>query len=472
MNVKGLISAICLTAALSTSLPASSQENDGQKFLNHPMPTSWAADNGFETAPYDDAAWWTRFGDSVLDSLIVIGEQNNYDLSIAARRIEIARRRLDAARSAYYPQIGVSAGWTRTRRSGAAEGRDVPASVSSAWDLGASASWEIDVFGKITSQVRQGKANVRLSRADFEAALVSLRAQIATTYIQLRVYQNEMEVARRHSESQLKVVRITEARHEAGLASQLDVAQAKTVYYSTISQIPLLENSINATINALSVMLGEYPDSLRISLTALAPLPDYNQITSAGMPMDLLTRRPDIIAAREQIAVASEQLGIARKDYLPSLAITGSIGTQARDAKDLFKRNSFTYTVAPVLSWTLFDGFARRAATAEAREQLSTAVDNYNLTVLTAVEETDNAMSAYVHYLNYIRSINDVVEQSQEAEKLSLDLYKGGLTAFTNVVDAQLNLLTYQNSLVVAQGEALTALVSLYKALGGGWQIQ
>ena len=417
----------------------------------------------------DDSGWWKRFGDPMLDSLVSLVQERNYDLAIAAKRVAIARESVRSAMSGYYPQLGISAGWTRSRSSGAARGQDVPASVASYWNTGATMQWEVDVFGKITASVRQSKSQLRVSRAEYASVMVSLQAQTAMAYVNLRAYQAEMEVAKRHAESQLKVVHIAEARHKAGLASMLDVAQAKTVYYSTVASISQLEISIRSTINTIAVLLGEQPADLYAVLGRPGTMPDHVQLVTKNVPLDLINRRPDIVAARLNVASAADAFGIARKDYLPTLSLTGSIGTSAHAASDLFADNSFTYMIAPVLSWTLFDGFARRSATAEARQRLESEIDNYNQTVISAVGEADNAVYAYGKDLEYMEIIEEVVTQSNEALKLSLDLYKRGLSAFSNVVDAQLNLLEYQNSLIVAKGDALVSLINLYKAVGGGW---
>ena len=417
----------------------------------------------------DDVKWWTRFGDPMLDSLVRIVQERNYDLAIAAKRIDIAREGVRSARAGYYPQIDISGGWTRNRAAGAIEGRDVPAAVTSYWNAGATMRWEVEEKKKIRASVRQSQSELRVSRAEYASVMVSLQAQIATAYVNLRTYQAEMKIAENHTENQLKVVHITEARHKAGLASMLDVAQAKTVYYSTVASIPLLETSIRSTINSIAVLLGEQPSNLYAMLGTPRPMPDHAQMVPKNVPLDLICRRPDVVAARQSVASAADALGIARKDYLPTLSLNGSIGTSAHNGSDLFSKNSFAYTVAPTLSWTLFDGFARRSATAEAKLRLESEMDSYNQTVLTAVGEADNAVSAYSNELEYMKSLEEVVNQSNEAQNLSLDLYKRGLSAFSNVVDAQLNLLEYQNSLVVAKGDAIVSLINLYKAVGGGW---
>ena len=464
---------ILALAVCATSLP-SIATSPHDTYLHSTVRDSWSANEHFPSAMEEgaedvNARWWTSFGDTVLDSLIQIGINNNYDLAMAARRIEIARNQVRMTASNYYPQIGLSAGYSRSRTSGATGSTVGPASVGSAFAGTVTMSWEPDIFGKITAQTLRDKASVAVSRAEYGGAMIALEAEIASTYLQLRSYQAQKAIADAHSVSQERIVHITEVRHETGLASMLDVAQAKTLYYSTQAQVPLLESSITACLNSLGVLLAVSPDELPAQLRHLAPLPDCYHLVSVGVPLDLLRRRPDVVQAERSIDVAAAALGIARKEYLPSLTIDGSIGTQAHRVGDLFTNSSFTYSIAPTLSWTVFDGLHRRYNAANARQQLENAVDSYNLTVLTAVEEVDNAMSRYLNNLRYIADLQLVVENSRKAEELSIDLYKQGLTPFSNVVDAQLNLLTYQNTLVTAQNNSLSALVDLYKALGGGW---
>ncbi len=189
------------------------------------------------------------------------------------------------------------------------------------------------------------------------------------------------------------------------------------------------------------------------------------------MPMELLRRRPDIVEAEYSLAADAAALGIAKKDFLPTLTLQGSIGTTAHNAGDLFTKESFGYTVAPTLSWTIFDGMSRRAAVAQAREQMLGAIDAYNQAVVTAVQEVGNAMESYTNDLRYIDYLNKVVDSAHETLTLSIDLYKQGLSPFINVSDAQITLQQYSNQLVAARGQALTDLVTLYQALGGGWDM-
>lgn len=463
-----LATAIIATAAISGSITAA--PNGSDDWLTDPVPGQWIDDNHFSatTLPSDDS-WWRNFNDPLLDSLIAKGESNNFDLAQAARRIEIASIAVKQARSGYFPTIDLNAGWSRNRVSGAMSGTDVPASITGGFSAGLSLSWEIDLFGRIKSKAARQKTLYNASRADYASAMVSLCGEIASAYIDLRICQARLEVTRQHIASQLKIVKITEAREEAGISSMLDVSQAYTVYYSTLATVPALESSIHTAINAISVLVGEEPGSLDAILSTPRPLPSCDMIVTAGIPMELLRRRPDIVAAELQVQADAEAIGIARKDYLPVLTLTGSLGTEAHNIKDMMKKNSITYSIAPTLSWTVFDGLSRRYNVASAREQMNAAIDSYNMTVLSAVQDVDNSMFTYLKSIQYINDLQKVVDSSNKSLSYSVDLYKRGLSQFYNVVEAQTSVLNYENSVIEAKGQALQALVTLYKALGGGW---
>ncbi|MCM1076452.1 MAG: efflux transporter outer membrane subunit [Bacteroides sp.] len=442
-------------------------QTSGEDLLRSSLPDRWMyATEMVQTLPSDDE-WWKKFNDPLLDSLINVGIENNFNVLTAIHRMDMAKAQVKSAQSGYYPSIDLSAGYTKSRSAGAIAGSNVPSTNSSYFNLGASMSWQIDVFGKISASVKNKKALYNASRTEYLATMVSLTADIATYYFNLRIFQRQLMVTREHLASQKRVVDIVKARFDAGLVSKLDVAQSLTVYYSTEASVPQLETSVRQAENALAILLGVYPDVLHAQLNAEWTRPEIRHLVPAGIPADLLRRRPDIVAAEYEVSAYASALGVAKKDFLPTLTLNGTIGVSAHDAGDLFKDNSLQYSIAPTLSWTLFDGFGRKYAVAEAREQMKIGIENYNQTVLTAVQEVDNAMVAYTSSLKIIDSYTKVLEQSEEAFKLSVDLYKEGLTAFTNVVDAQINSLTYANTLISERGNAFISLIDLYKALGG-----
>lgn len=419
---------------------------------------AFAQDADRDTLP---ANWWTSFQDTVLDSLITIGVDNNYDILMAARRVEIARQTLNQARSLYYPTLELSGGWKQSRAAG---------TTGSAWSLGIDMSWQVDIFGKVTAQAKNRKAQWRASRIQRDGMMLTIEAKIAATYFSLRTLQGQLEVAREQIASQQKILDIVKARYEAGLNSKLDVAQAQTVYLSTVASVPTIENNISTTMNALAVLTAMDVDRLKAMVSAgSVVLPPYDRLLAKEVPSDLLRRRPDIAQAEAVIDADAAALGVAKKDYLPSLSIQGSIGTSAHRMGDMFGKNSLSYSIAPTLSWTIFDGLSRKYAVAEAQEQMQADIDSYNLTVLNALSEANNAFGNYDTALRQIELYAAVANQANEALTLSLDLYTSGLNSYRDVATAQLDYLNYTDRLVGAKGSALAALVAIYEALGGGW---
>ncbi|MDE7160221.1 MAG: TolC family protein [Muribaculaceae bacterium] len=444
--------------------------SDAEVWLRDSLPETWEyTESVHQTLPAEDS-WWTRFDDPVLDSLINMAEAGNFNLSAASRRVQSARQSVREARAAWYPDLGLSAGWTRSRNSGAMSSPSADAYTSGGFDLGVSMNWEIDIFGRTRSSVKAASASADATKAEYTAAMVSLCAQVAKTYVELRMYQEQFAVAEAHRESQQKVVTIAKARHEAGIGDMLDVSQALTVLYSTRASVPALEAMIESSTNALATLTATTPSKIR-SILADTParMPRDPGYIAAGVPADLLRRRPDIVEAEAQAARAAALCGVAKKDFLPTLSLSAGASTSARDAGDLFSGRSFGWSVSPSLSWTIFDGLARNARSAEARLNLEAAVDNYNETVLGAVEEVNNALANYNAGLRAIELRKDVIKESRHSFDLALDLYKQGLTPFSNVSDAMISLLTSQNSLISSEGKLLNSYISLYQALGGGF---
>lgn len=444
-----------------------SEERD---YLQSPLPESWQLEQeNFQTLPCNDT-WWDSFNDPVLTRLISMAIENNYNVAMAMKRIEMASKEIGMTKSGYYPTIGISGSWNKEQESGRLYSYDSDRIRSSYFNIGASMSWEIDVFGRVYSNVKEKKAAYQVARADYDAVMVSLCASVATAYMQLRTYEAQLMVAQEHIESQAYVCKITEARFNADLGDMLEVTQAKVVLYETEATLPTIEANVRTMKNSLALLVGKYPGEIDELLDSESGLPQYNQTVDLGVPAELLRRRPDIVEAEMELAEYAAAIGVAKKDFLPVLSFTGDIGTSAHDGKNLFSKNSLTYSVAPQLSWTVFEGLSRNYALAEAKLQMEEAIDEYNLTVMTAVEEVDNALVSYSSLLKAIDLQARVVAESKKSMELSFELYRSGLTMFTNVVSGQIDWLTSQNTLTEMQGEALAALVTIYKSLGGGWQ--
>lgn len=402
------------------------------------------------------APWWKGFEDPLLDSLVYRGRRDNGDMAAAAYRIESAKSNVRRAEAGYYPKLGVSTGYERSNQ-------------GNAYSAAASLSWEIDLFGKVRAQVRQADAQLRLSAAEAGAVMLSLDASITQAYIGLMTARTQLAIAARHAQNQTKIMKITEVRYETGLASKLDVAQARMLYYSTIAQVPMLEGEIKSDVNSLSVLLGCQPEQLPAALDTASTIPPHFHLQVFDIPADAVRNRPDVAQAEASVDAAAAALGIAKKDYLPSLSLVANGATADRSIKNLFSGGSYTYSIAPTISWTVFDGLARRNALVGARADLEAQVQKYNMTVLSAMQEINNAIITYRANLEYIARMEEVLAACEVAVDKSIELYKQGLTQFSNVVDAQQNSLSYQNSYVAAKEQALLSLVNLYKALGGDW---
>lgn len=463
-----LKSIICGIGTYLVALSATAQSQT--RWLSDTIPGQWSYTSPYNQKLPNDDEWWKTFGDSTLDSLINMAIDRNYNLAAAIKRIDMARHTVDAAKGAYYPTVNINAGWTKGQSSGASENIPGKADPYSYFSLGASAQWEIDLFGKIRQNVQANKAAYNATRAEYEATMVALAANVAKAYINLRTYQNELLVAHNHLTEQTKVLAIVEARFKAGLASMLDVTQSKIVVASTKATIPPLEAMIESTINSIALLTARYPQEIDGWLGTPAPMPEIKYGAQLGVPADLLRRRPDILQAEYELAQYAAQAGIAKKDFLPTLSITGSISTDSHNVKNLFSGPSITWEVAPTLSWTLFDGLARNNRVASAKAQLEASIDNYNFTVMQAVVEVQNATTTFKSAMKTIELTADVIDESRRSLDLAVQLYKKGLSPFNNVVDAQLSFISNQDSQINAQGKALTAVVNLYEALGGGWK--
>lgn len=447
------------------------------RYLEKPFPQGWGTDmahaipggdNLFigQIQPVDDK-WWKAFGDSMLDSLIAAASTRNYSVLSAIDRVDMAKANLRIERGNFFPSISLNGGWSRQQSSGNVT--ELPQSITGAYSATLNASWEVDVFGSIRQRVKAQRETFAASKEEYTSVMISLCAQVASAYIGLRELQQELGVVMHNCNTQEVVLNITEVRYKTGLVSKLDVAQAKSVYFSTKASIPQLEAGINQYITTLAILLGTYPQNIRPILEKTGKLPDYMEPVGIGIPADLLLRRPDVRQAERQVSAQAALLGASKSDWLPQVFLKGSIGYESHDLKDLTRRNSMTFEIAPSLSWTLFSGTKLMNATRLARAQLDESIHQFNQTVLTAVQETDNAMNSYRNSIRQIVALREVCNQGEETLKLSLDLYKQGLSPFQNVLDALRSLLTYQNQLTQAQGSSLQNLISLYKALGGGY---
>lgn len=466
---------LLFTLALADSAVA--QQNDRQAdytaqsgtFIEKPLPDKWNDGEYFnQTLPVDDK-WWRNFNDPVLDSLIAVAGSNNYSALAAMENIRKARAAWRSAQSNLMPQFDLGIGWQRAKTSGNIASTMYREAWEGQFSTAVSMQWQADVFGAIYMRSKAQKELFMATEEEYNAVMVSLIANVATTYFSLRQSLAQIQVLRWNAESQHEVLNIAIARYDSGLASKLDVSQARSVYQSTLAQIPSMQATIDGYRNTMAVLLGTFPQELDGWLQEGYALPSYVAPIGVGIPAELLLRRPDLRAAERQVEANAALLGATRRDWFPQLLVSGSIGFASGEMKSLFRSRSLTWEIAPTIKWNIFSGNDRVNATREARAALDSSILTFNGKMLTALQEVESAMSQYENSITQITALREAVNQNRETLNLSLELYKQGLTPFQNVLDAQRSLLTYQNYLVQALGGSLIYLVQLYEALGGGW---
>lgn len=418
--------------------------------------------------PPEDDPWWQRFGDSALTTLIQTAMHNNYDLKSVLASIEASRQSLRQIYSGYYPTIGLNAGYNIGRESGKDAKPYSSTPTESYFSLGASLSWEIDVFGRIHAKAKSGKATLRATRLEYDALMLSLAAEVAAEYSELVMDQAQLRVAQEQLASQEEVLNIVRARYKAGLVSKLDVAQAENMVSTTRLMLPKLQAGIAVAKNSL-MSLCVIDKSALDAITANSTVTPVAPPTLTGVTVEMVRRRPDIAEVESRIDALAANIGVAKKDYLPYLSLSASVGTSAHEIGKLFSSNSMTYSIAPQLTWTLFDGFSRSAGVAEAKAEMESEIDSYKNSVQGAVQEVDNALANYNAAAAELAIYKDVVATSEEMVSLAIDRYKLGLTDFSDVASAQQTYLDNLTSLETSRANSFNSVVTLYKALGGGW---
>ena len=436
------------------------------------IPEKWQIDTIFLNNNITDYDWWTRFEDSTLDSLIAVALSNNYNLQSIEATLEKSRLSYQQSKSAFYPSLSLDAQYdlSETSLNYYEETSSDQYRTNGYLNAGLNATWEIDVFGKNRDNVKANKKSYLATEASYQDAILNLCAQVATVYFNLRSYQQQLIVANQNIASEKNILDITIARYESGLGTQLDVSQAKSVYYNTLATIPRLDAYITQCVNNLAILLGTYPSNLKDSFNDTSELPSIRHIVNVGIPADVIRNRPDVRQAELNIEAQAASIGATKADFYPKFKITGSFGYLSHDLDEFFNNESMMFQVTPSISWNLFSGMEIRKAVQMSEIALEECIDNYNNVILNAIQEVETEMSNYANALKTIEMGQQVVEQGNKTLELSIDLYKRGLGTFTNVLDAQRTVLSDQNYLVNAWNSALLALVRLYTALGGSWE--
>jgi multidrug efflux system outer membrane protein len=437
-----------------------------------PMPEAWDQElpDGVETGEADLATWWESFGDPMLSELVRKAKDGNKGLDIAVARIREARAARQVAAGELYPPVNAYGSSARSQASENVSPVPLPGSrTGNLHSYGFDSSWELDVFGRIRRSVEAADATVEATEEDYRDVLVTLYAEVALNYVDVRTFQALIRSASGNVEAQRRTMQLTKDRFEADIASGLDVAQAEANLARSEADIPLFRIGLEAAINRLSTLIGEQPGPLREKLIEDAPIPAVPAEIALGVPADLLRRRPDIRAAERQLAAQTARIGVATADLYPRFSLSGFFAFESRELDNLFEGGSLTWGIGPAFRWNLFDGGRIRGLIdiEDARTEQALAV--YERSVLLALEEVETSIVSYHMDLDRRAILERAVDAFQRSASLADDLYRKGLTSFLNVLDAQRELFLQQNELAGSQGDVVRDVVRIYKALGGGW---
>jgi multidrug efflux system outer membrane protein len=456
-------------AAYSVS-PSQSQTVKAAEYQLGPGASPQAVQVSRSAAP---SPFWMQLGDTTLVNLIREAQRSNLDVSVAESRLLSARASRRLARFDLVPTVTGTGSTSRLQTSLAATPgltRQLP--TQQLWDVGFDASWEVDIFRRVASNVNAQSALAESSQHDLDDVQISVAAEVARTYFDLRGAQRQLAVAQRNAANQQKIVKLTEDRLVAGRGTAFDTERAKSVLYLTLASTPLLEAQIALERNRLAVLTGRAPDALPAALLDSGALPRLPDTVYVGSPEQLVRRRPDVLRAERQLAAQSLFVGAARAEYLPRITFSARGGYLSNAADDLFKRANSRLQVGPVLTFPLFDiGRVReRVQVAEAGQDQAQA--GYKATVLRALEESEGALVTYDRAHARLAILESAVRSSSRAADLAQQRFEAGLTDFLQVLDAERTLLDAENQLAIGHTTAATALVAVYKSVGGTWPIK
>ncbi len=420
-------------------------------------------------------SWWKVFDDPVLDDLIERCRAENLDLKIAVSRVRESRAVLAMTSGAKLPAANAAgtAAISKLSDDGPLE-QVAPAGGFDSqefFEIGVDAVWEIDVFGRVRRSIEAAGAGYEASIEDYRDVLVTLYAEVALAYVDIRALQQRIYHGRANARLQGDSLALAQDRFDSGVSSRLDVVQGQASLSATLAGVLSLEISLNHALNRLGVLLGQDAGSLQAEFSTIEGLPEPVKSLGTGVPADVLRQRPDIRRAERLLAAQTAEIGVATADLYPRFGLGGFFGFQSTSLSNLLESSSVTWGLSSPIQWNIFNGGRVRSNIQVQDEKAQQRLLHYEQKVLSAVEEVENAIVAF--NLGQLRQqhLKDAAAATMQAEELVLVQYNTGLTDFNNVLVTQRDLSSQQDQLVIAQAQILVDLIALYKALGGGWNI-
>jgi NodT family efflux transporter outer membrane factor (OMF) lipoprotein len=445
-----------------------------------PVAKSWidAADKRVRSDSDDLSQWWTVFNDPVLNDLICFAYRQNLSLRAAGFRVLEARAQLGIDIGNLFPQVQKMMGdYTRNALSREVANSFFQFGIPTVkrfydqWDFGFNLSWELDFWGRFRRAVEADAATLDASVENYDDVLVTLLGDVATNYVNLRTFEQRIKYAQDNVRIQKETLDISVARRKAGTVSELDVVQARSTLEQTQATIPELEIGLRQAVTQLCILLGIPPEDLRAKI-GQGPIPTAPPEVAAGIPADLLRRRPDVRRAERQVAAQSAEIGVAESELYPHIFINGTLQYSAERFKDLFNSAALNGIVGPSFQWNILN-YGRIQNNVRLQDaKLQELVATYQNTVLNAGKEVENGLVTFLRAQERTKSQAASVDDGVKAVNIVRAQWKVGTVDFTRVTQVEQNLVPLQDTLAQAQGEIATGLIQVYKALGGGWQIR
>ena len=436
------------------------------ELLDLDVPARWEGD-----APAVDVAtdpWWNDLGSAALDSIIREALVADGDLDAAVANVEAARANATIAGADRWPQVNGSFQGSRTKQIfvGLPIGSGVLSSLTNSFGLSAQASWELDLWNRLGLQERAALAEAQASEADLAAARLSVAGQVARTWLSLTELERQRALAARTAEAFRNTLQIAEDRYDRGLISPVDVHLTRTQTENTEALLALRENQLQQTARQLEVLLGRYPKG---ALRGAGAFPEAVAPVPAGLPADLVLRRPDLVAAERRLVASQARTGVARRNLLPSLTLTGSTGTTSNQLGDLLDGDFGVWSIAGSLLQPIFQGGRLRAQVRANAAAEDAALARWAQSVLTAFADVETALAADGLLADREAHLAAAVESSTRAWRLAEDRYRQGIGDLLSVLDAQRGALTAESELIAVRSARLQTRVDLHLALGGGF---
>ena len=439
-----------------------------------PVAEEWEESEGGilknESADYND--WWKVFDDPVLDALIETAYQQNLSLQIAGLRVLQARAQLGIVTGDVYPQLQQMTGdYNRVKSPG------TPSDYFNDSSFGFDAAWELDFWGKFRRGIQSADANLIASIASYDDVLVTLTAEVARTYVQIRTFQERIRLAEENIKIQKRALELATVQFEVGTVTELDKQQATTNLRSTQASVPGFQISLRQAQHALSILMGMPPGDINNTLDDSSDIPTAPAEVAVGIPADLLRRRPDIKQAELQAAAQCAQIGVSRAELFPSFSLNGTMGWSANNSGenslgDMFTKTSYGFSFGPSFAWN-FLNYGRLKNQVRVQDALfEQTLVNYKEVVLNAAQEVEDAMVGFILSQSQAQYLKESAEAAKRSSDLSMLQYKEGIIEYQRVLDSNLALTQQQDQYAQTRGEIITNLIAMYKALGGGWQVR